>query len=78
MLSVAEPHDKEDKAEPGNLCCNHLLLRVSEGAVHVGVPIFCVRVPVFLKCKVGVANLQDFKRDPIVKSTWRGSPKLRR
>ena len=49
MLSIAKPHGEDNKAEPGNLCGNHLLPGVSGSSVHVGEPIFLVGVPVLLK-----------------------------
>ena len=52
MFSVAKPHGKEHKAEPGNLRSHHLFSCVSESAVHVRVPIFLVLHPVFLKYKI--------------------------
>ena len=52
MFSVAKPHGKEHKAEPGNLRSQHLLSSVPECAVHVRVPIFLVLHPVLLKWRI--------------------------
>ena len=49
MFSITKPHGKEHEAEPGNLRSHHLFSCVTESAVHVGVTVFLVLHPVFLK-----------------------------
>ena len=49
MFSITKPHGKEHEAEPGNLRGHHLFSCVTESAVHVGVTVFLVLHPVFLK-----------------------------